>query len=554
MNHSALTATARHAALALLLATILPASAVAAQAAGGPSRTLSLDDAFRLAEPASDDVRLAQNAVTRAKGQYYQTRASVLPQLNATANLQHQIQNQFAAITGRFAPPPDPNAPPDTTPQNPLALLFGAQNTFTFGLQASQPIYLDGRFKVATRVAKANEDVSRLGLRTARAKLRYDIASAYFDAQIAEKLVQIAETTLVQVQRTFRQTSLQRQVGTAAEYDLLRSRVAVDAQRPMLIQAQQYRDITALTLKQLLRLPLTEPLLLTTLIQDADMDRALVASLIGTDARPAAGSGLSSTGIAGPLTLTARDTAPESRTAVQQAVAALEVQKGALRNAELARVPVLNLATNYTRTAFQPNTNFVPNTIADFYPAWTVNVGFTLPIWTSGRIKGEQMIARANVADAEVRVNQGKRAASLDVQLALRSLEQAEANWLASIGTEDQADRALRIAEVRYTNGISTQLELADIRNLLFQSQANRLSAAKELQLARLRMTLLRDLPLGSGAGATAGGTAGQNGGVAMPQGGTGSQQGITGLQQGTSASGQPGAPTSTTGTSGRPE
>ncbi len=546
MNHSALTGSLRHAALAVLLATVLPAYRADAQSASGAPRTLSLDDAFRLAEPNSDDVRIAQNALTRSKGQYYQARASVMPQLNATANWQNQIQNQFSSVTRRFAPPPNPNAPPDTSPPNPLALLFGAQNTFTFGLQASQPIYLDGRFKIATRVAKANEDVSKLGLRTARAKLRYDIASAYFDAQIAEKLVQIAETTLVQVQRTFRQTSLQRQVGTVAEYDLLRSRVAVDAQRPMLIQAQQYRDITTLTLKQLLNLPLSEPLVLTTMIQDGDMDRALAASQLGNEARPTAGTGLSATGATSALALSARDTAPESRTAVQQAVAALEVQKGALRNAELARVPVLNLASNYTRTAFQPNSNFLPASIIDFFPAWTVSLGFSLPIVTSGRIKGEQMIARAGVADAEVRVSQGKRAASLDVQLALRSLEQAEANWLASIGTEDQADRALRISEVRYTNGISTQLELTDIRNLLFQSQANRLTAARDLQLARLRLTLLRDMPLGSG-----GGTAGAAGGAGMQQ--QQQQPGGGTPQPGTSASAQPGA-AGTTGTTGRPD
>lgn len=160
----------------------------------------------------------------------------------------------------------------------------------------------------------------------------------------------------------------------------------------------------------------------------------------------------------------------------------------------------------------------------------------SVPIWTSGRIAGDQMVARANLADGEARLSQGKRAASLDVQLALKSLEQAEANWLASVGTEEQADKALRIAEVRYSNGISTQLELSDIRNLLIQSQANSLSAAKDLQLSRLRMTLLRDLPLGSGGGASGGG------GVQAQQ-----------AQQGTGA-GQTGTQTTRSGTSGPPQ
>jgi outer membrane protein len=537
---SALTAYARHAALSVLFATLLPALSAAQQATPVAGRALTLDEAFRLAEPSSDDVRIAQNAVTRARGQFLQTRASVLPQLTASANYSHQIQNQFTAITKRFAQPPDPNAPPDTTTPafNPISVLFASPNTITLGLQASQPLYLDGRFQLANRVAKANEDVYKYGLRTARAKLRYDIASAYFDAVIAEKFLQIAESTLVQTERTLRQTTLQRQVGTVAEYDLLRSRVAVDAQRPLVIQAQQNRDIATLQLKQLLNLPLTEPLNLATPIQDADMDRALASSRLDNDARPTAGTGLGAAVTPGTMPkLNPRDTAPESRAAVQQAQALLEVQKGALRQAQLQQVPVLNLTTNYQRLAYPSDANIIPRTLADFYPAWTVALGFSVPLWTSGRITGDKLVARANVADAEARVHQGQRAASLDVQLALKSLEQSEANWLASIGTEEQADKALRIAEVRYSNGISTQLELSDIRNLLIQSQANRLSAAKALQLARLRITLLRDLPLGSGGGSssTAGAAAGATGGSTQSSGATSAAGSTASTSAGTS-------------------
>ncbi len=538
MKSSALTGIARHAALALLLASVLPAQ-VGSQAMTPASRTLTLDDAFRLAEPSSDDVRIAQNAVVRSKGQYFQARSTVLPQITASANYSRQLQNQFNSIIKRFAPAPDPNAPPDTTPQpfNPISVLFASPNTITLGIQASQPLFLDNRFGLAGRVAKANEDAAKYGLRTARAQLRYDIAAAYFDAVIAEKLLLIADSSLAQNERTFKQTTLQRQVGTVAEFDLLRSRVARDAQRPLLIQAQQNRDVALLRLKQLLNIPLTEPLLLATPVQDADMDRVLAASRLDNDARPSAGNGLSGTAAATAPQLTPRDTAPDARTAVQQAVANLEVLKGTLENAHLQRMPSLTLSTNYQRFAYPTNANIVPRTLADFYPAWTVALGLSVPIWTSGRIKGDEMVARANLADGEARLNQGKRAAALDVQLALKSLEQAESNWLASRGTEEQADKALRIAEVRYTNGISTQLELADIRNLLIQSQANTLTSAKDLQLARLRMTLLRDLPLGSGGGSSSAAGGGQ------------AQQ----AQQG-SSNAQGGAQQSATGTSGRPE
>jgi outer membrane protein TolC len=57
---------------------------------------------------------------------------------------------------------------------------------------------------------------------------------------------------------------------------------------------------------------------------------------------------------------------------------------------------------------------------------------------------------------------------------------------------------------VRYRNGVSTQLELTDARLLLQQAEANRAIAARDLQVARARVALLPDLPLGGTAAAAA--------------------------------------------------
>jgi outer membrane protein TolC len=64
-----------------------------------------------------------------------------------------------------------------------------------------------------------------------------------------------------------------------------------------------------------------------------------------------------------------------------------------------------------------------------------------------------------------------------------------------------QANRAYEIAEVRYQAGVSTQLELSDSRLLLQQAEANRAQAARDLQVARARVALLPDLPIGAAGG-----------------------------------------------------
>ena len=64
-----------------------------------------------------------------------------------------------------------------------------------------------------------------------------------------------------------------------------------------------------------------------------------------------------------------------------------------------------------------------------------------------------------------------------------------------------EAEKAYAIAEIRYREGISTQTELADARLLLEQARANRATAGRDLQTARVRVALLRDLPLAQGVG-----------------------------------------------------
>jgi hypothetical protein len=123
-----------------------------------------------------------------------------------------------------------------------------------------------------------------------------------------------------------------------------------------------------------------------------------------------------------------------------------------------------------------------------------------LPILTGGRIKGDELVARANLDQARAQLRQTREFAALDARVALSALQLAEASWQASAGTAQQAARAYNIDQIRYREGISTQTDLAQSRILLEQSLANRAQAARDLAVARVKLALLRDLPLQAGA------------------------------------------------------
>jgi len=498
---------------------LLPGLGVGQQTA--TSRPLSLAEALGRAEGESETVGLARAEVTRAAGVRRQARSGYFPQLSGTASYTRTLRSQFSVlqdgddttttseptpICSRFTARPElplaeridslEAAVECASASDPFAsfrnLPFGRENEYRLGLALSQNLFTGGRLGGQLRAANAGLRSAELGVTAARAQLLLDVTQAYYDAALGDRLVAIAEATLQQADTTFVQTRLAQQVGNQSEFELLRSQVTRDNQRPVVIQRRADRDLAYYRLKQLLNLPLDEPLQLTTELGDT----ALVEVTRLNE-----------------LVRTPGDTAPDARGPVQQASATVEAQRGLLRVAQAQHLPQLVLSSQFARLGYPSD----PSPFStDFVSDWTVSVGVQLPIFTGGRIRGEVQAAEAGVTQAQLRLRQTRELAQLDARSAGIQLESSRAAWEASVGTVEQATRAYSIAEVRFREGISTQTELLDSRIQLEQAQAARARAARDLQVAKMRLTLLPALPLG-GTAATSGQAVGSPSGITVP-------------------------------------
>ena len=496
------------------LVAVLPTAALAQQ-----GRQLSLEEALRMAESQSEAVRIAQAGVHRARGVQLQARSQYMPQVGASFTYTRTLASQFEALAdaGPPAPPPGtPPVPPDdgTTYYSPctrylaaagateaqrLASLetfakcsagtggfpidfskvgFGSQNQYQLGIQGSLDLYSGGRAQSQNRAAAAGRTAAEIELVSQRARLALDITEAYFDAVLADRLVAIAESSLAQTESVLGQTRLARQVGNQSEFDLLRAQVTRDNQMPALLQRRTDRDLAYARVKQMLNVPGSERVTLTTgLANERDLMQVV-----------------RSTGVS--ATVAETDTSAVARAPVRQLDEALRAQREELRIARSSWIPTVSLSTQYGRVAF-PSSG-LPD-LSNFLTNWTVSLSASVPLFTGGRTKGTTMVAEAAVREAEARYEQVREAASLDAQHALALLAQAQAALAASAGTSEQAAKAYSIADVRYREGLSTQVELNDSRLLLQQASANAALAVRNLQVARMRVALLRDLPLGVG-------------------------------------------------------
>jgi outer membrane protein TolC len=236
------------------------------------------------------------------------------------------------------------------------------------------------------------------------------------------------------------------------------------------IQQRAQRDIAYMRLKQLLGVPLNDSLVLTSRLEDSVLTVPRAAASFSSD-----------------TTLDTRAPVVQAQEAATAAAEQLRIAKGEL-------YPSLVLQSNYNRYGYPQSIS--PNWDA-MHPDWNVVIGLQMPLFTGGRIRGGKDAARASLEDSRLRLQQTREFAEVELRNAITTHDAAQAAYDASSGTAQQAQRAYEIADVRYREGISTQTELADSRILLQQAQAQRAQAARTLQVARLRLAVLRDLPLG---------------------------------------------------------
>jgi outer membrane protein len=495
-----------------------------AQPPAVPSGPLTLEQVLTLAEPRSEAVAIAQAGVRRAEGEQIRARSDELPQLTGSASYDRALASEFEGVfdagSGSTCAPfaLNPAAPIDArvaeieraidcgavgsgffgggggsdggSGESLDELPFGRKNTFRASLSFSQNLYSGGRIGAQKTIAVLGRESADHTLTTARAQLLYEVTQAYYDAVLSERLVTIAAATLEQAGATLKQTQAGFDAGTQPEFEVLRARVTRDNQSPVLIRQRANRDVAFLRLKQLLELPADYPLQLADALSDDVLPPpAVFAERVVVVEKTLRGSE------SGDVSLQVNAPLPD-RIAVAEAGTTVRLREASLKLVEAQKKPSASLNSSYSRIAYPDNG------LPTFNRSnWTVGASVTVPILTGGRQRGDEAVAIAELEQARAQRQQVEELAALDTRSVWAELVASRAAWEATAGTIQQAQRAYQIANVRFTNGVSTQLELSDARLSLQQAEANRTQAARDLQVARARVALLPNLPVSAPSG-----------------------------------------------------
>jgi len=466
------TASSSRLALFLSIASLtLPASIAAGQQA--PTIPLTLAEAWAKAESKSDQLAIAGARTDQARGNARQASSVRKPTLAAYSAYDRTLRSEFDGV---------PSFAPDTTTttsnEDSAEMPFGSAHAYRAGLTASYTVFSGGRGLAESRAAASTRRAAEIGFVTTRASVRLDVTEAYYDAMLADRLHRIAEWTLEQAESTHKRVALLHDAGRAPEFDVVRAKAARDRQRPTVIQREADREIALLRLRQLIHVPAgTELELPSDIVAATPSLPSLEQSVDG-----------------------ALRNATTNRTAVLEAAELVRRGEQMLEASQAGRLPSVTVSSTYERVAYplegKPSWN-------SSRANWTVGARIDFPVLTGGRQQGSDAMARAELDAARARLRLTQQTAELDTRSSIARLAAAEASLVAIQASVEEAERAYAIAQLRYREGVSIQLELSDARLLLEQARANQARAARDVSVERVRATLLTDLPLSSDALAT---------------------------------------------------
>jgi len=134
------------------------------------------------------------------------------------------------------------------------------------------------------------------------------------------------------------------------------------------------------------------------------------------------------------------------------------------------------------------NQNLDTNAFNTRSNSWKAYLNSTLSLYDGGATRAAVKKAEIDTRNARSMKEQAMRAAMLDAQQSYLSLNEAKERISACEKALDEANESMRLANLRYKGGISTQVEVLDAQTALSLARMNHVTALYDYQVAQARL------------------------------------------------------------------
>lgn len=425
-----------------ILAFLLIPTTISAQ----DSVHVNLQKALEIALSENPTIKIANRTIESKK--YYKDEqiAALFPSVSASASYQRTVKKQ--KMTMEFG-------------GSPMEIEVGTSNNYVAGLNFSLPLVAAPTW-YNLKLSQIDVQNAIESARSSKIALINQVKSAYYGLLLAQDSYRVLQINFANVEMTAKNINDKYEQGLASDFDKLRADVQVANQKPHLTSAQQAVNLSAMMLKVLIGVDVTEPIIFDGHLSDFEnemlnykvVDGQLISLANNTDLR--------------------------------QLELSQEQLNTSLKLIKASSCPTLAFSGNYQYMTMANDFDFANY---NWFPYSVIGLSLNVPIlsWvgTSYKIK-ETKITMANLEDQKKYLENNLR---VSVNSNLDNIRNAIAEMTSNKETMMQAERAYNIVQKQFEVGMATWLDLNSAELAMTQSQLlyhqsiyNFLTAKNELE------------------------------------------------------------------------
>lgn len=402
--------------------------------------TLTLEDSIKLALEQNPFYLAEKAKEDQASYMVREAVSSFFPALNAQGT--HILDKKVMTIEM-------PSFIPGMPPQR-IKLDF--TRDYQFSLSFSLPLSAGGRLVSGYKQANYNLMSTKEAIRQSMQETVFNVKKAFYGYLLAKKFVEVSEEAVSLADKHWKNVKSLYDVGMASKFDLLRSEVQVANLKPQLIRAKNGLSTAELGLKTLLGMDLKQLIEVKGELSykefEANVDAGVAQALANR---------------------------PEMNQLKFQQQMAAEM----LKMARGAYLPTLAIggAYNYWGNEFK----FTKDSWESYY---SVNLVLNIPLFNGFVNSAKVGESKAMLRQLDYSRKGLSEMVKFEVQEAILSLEQAKESLLSQEKNVEQAQEAVRIADLNYAEGLATNLDVSFAQMALTQAKTNYSQALYDYALA----------------------------------------------------------------------
>ncbi len=428
---------------------------------GAAEKPLSLEQCVTMALNKNPDLRIAEKEWKKANAGIWESYSALLPSVDGHINYQHAWDIQTNTIPNFLKPMLGPLAsmiPELADMPDYVELSFGVANTISYGATLTQPLFLGGAGVAGVRMAYAGAKAAEQNYESKKQGMIYQVTDAFYGCILARKMVEVQEDALAQAESNYDVVSKKYQVGSASGFEKMRSAVEVANLKPAVISAKHQYESALTGLRMLIGLEASEEIFI-----DGEL------SYLYDDYADAGLTGLQREALIN---------RPE--------LSALHAQKKLASNGvTIARsqfMPKVFFNTDYSYLGMRNDMRFTKD---DYSKGFTSSLTLQMPLFHSFKESKQYQKAQFDYQITKDMEKQLTDAIMAEVEIAFNKLMETREKYQAANESIELAEEAMRLANLTYEEGASTQLDVLSSQLALTQAKMNHASALYEYLMAR---------------------------------------------------------------------